>query len=81
MPKRRVAKLFLNGGSQAVRLPREFRFSGDRVSVRRVPEGVLLEPLKFDAAQWFAELDRLGSEPFMKTGRNQPKTPRRRLFK
>jgi antitoxin VapB len=37
-----VAKLFRNGRSQAVRLPEEFRFDGDRVRVRRVPEGVLI---------------------------------------
>jgi antitoxin VapB len=34
MPK---AKLFTNGGSQAVRLPAEFRFDGDDVDVRRDP--------------------------------------------
>ncbi len=45
MGKSGVAKLFKNGRSQAVRLPREFRFEGDAVRVRRVPEGVLLEPM------------------------------------
>ena len=33
----KVAKLFTNGGSQAVRLPAEFRFSGEEVYVRRDP--------------------------------------------
>ena len=32
---RKIAKLFNNGGSQAVRLPAEFRFDGDEVYVRR----------------------------------------------
>jgi antitoxin VapB len=81
MSKSGVAKLFRNGRSQAVRLPREFRFEGDRVRIRRVADGVLLEPLIQDAPQWFAELDRQGSTPFMKKGRKQPKTPRRALFK
>jgi Antidote-toxin recognition MazE, bacterial antitoxin len=36
MPKKTVAKLFKNGRSQAVRLPREFRFEGDRVRIRRM---------------------------------------------
>lgn len=35
MPK--TAKLFTNGGSQAVRLPAEFRFEGDEVYIRRDP--------------------------------------------
>lgn len=41
------AKLFQNGGSQAVRLPRECRFpAGEReVLVRRVGRSVVLEPL------------------------------------
>lgn len=81
MPKTDIAKLFRNGRSQAVRLPQEFRFEGDRVRVRRVPQGVLLEPMVADARQWFAELDRLNSDPFMSKGRNQPPTPKRGIFK
>jgi antitoxin VapB len=33
----KVAKLFIDGGSQAVRLPAEFRFDGDEVYARRDP--------------------------------------------
>jgi len=81
MAKSGLAKLFRNGRSQAVRLPREFRFEGDAVRVRRVPEGVLLEPLIPDVAKWFAELDRAAGASFMKKGRKQPATPRREIFK
>lgn len=42
----RRAKLFWNGRSQAVRLPREFRFDGDEVGIRREGEAVVLEPIK-----------------------------------
>ena len=63
-----TAKLFKNGRSQAIRLPREFRFEGDRVRVRRAGRGVLLEPMFTDVSAWFAELDRLASEPFMPEG-------------
>ena len=41
-PKR--AKLFQTGRSQAVRLPKEFRFKGDSVLVRRQGASVILEP-------------------------------------
>jgi hypothetical protein len=41
MPNTGIAKLFRNGGSQAVRLPREFHLEGSQVRVRRVAEGVL----------------------------------------
>jgi len=81
MAKTGIAKLFRNGRSQAVRLPREFRFEGDRVRVRKVTAGVLLEPLIADPPKWFAELDKFNAEPFMKKGRKQPATPRREIFK
>jgi len=77
-----IAKLFRNGRSQAVRLPREFRFEGSQVRVRRLAQGVLLEPLIADPAQWFAELDRIREGHFLGNAkeRNQPVTPRREIF-
>ena len=80
MAKTKVAKLFRNGRSQAVRLPKEFRFEGDSVRVRKVPGGVLLEPIISDAAKWLAELRRLNIEPLLPKGRKQPRAPRRRIF-
>ncbi len=48
------AKLFQNGASQAVRLPMEFRFEGTEVRIRRVGQGVLLEPVgpQIGASDW-----------------------------
>jgi antitoxin VapB len=80
MAKTKVAKLFRNGRSQAVRLPKEFRFEGDCVRVRKVAGGVLLEPIISDAAKWLAELRRLNIEPLLPKGRKQPRAPRRRIF-
>lgn len=37
-----TAKLFSNGRSQALRLPKAFRFVGTEVYIKKVPEGVLL---------------------------------------
>jgi antitoxin VapB len=42
----RTAKLFQNGQSQAVRLPKEFRFAGDEVYVKRRGDTVVLIPKK-----------------------------------
>ncbi len=39
------AKLFWNGRSQAVRLPKAFRFEGDEVEIRREGTAVILEPV------------------------------------
>ena len=38
--------LFTNGRSQAVRIPKELRFEGREVSIRRLGDGVLLMPVK-----------------------------------
>lgn len=80
MPKTSIAKLFRNGRSQAVRLPREFRFEGTEVRVRRVAEGVLLEPLAAEAGRWFAKIDSLNSGAFPKRAPRQPRAPKRDLF-
>lgn len=69
-----TAKLFMHGRSQAVRLPKEFRFEGSEVKVSKVGDKVILEPIgrkPFDAAAWRAELDRFHSIPFMEDGRDQ----------
>ena len=49
MGKTATAKLFRNGRSQAVRLPKEYRFSGDEVRIRREGDAVVLEPLQAKA--------------------------------
>jgi antitoxin VapB len=70
-----IAKIFMHGRSQAVRLPLAFRLPGDRVRVRRVEGGILLEPIVTDLDTWLAELDRFADVPFMEDGRRQPPMP------
>jgi len=43
-----TAKLFWSGRSQAVRLPKDFRFRGEEVRIRRHGSAVILEPLAED---------------------------------
>ena len=40
-----TARLFWNGRSQAVRLPKMFRFEGEEVSIRKEGNSVILEPI------------------------------------
>jgi antitoxin VapB len=44
----KTAKLFTTGGSQAIRLPKEFRFPGKIVSLRHTKRGVLVTPAEDD---------------------------------
>jgi antitoxin VapB len=67
-----TAKLFMTGRSQAVRLPKEFRFDGSEVRIRREGTRVVLEPLQFGAKAWLAEMDRLRGDPIFPNGREQP---------
>jgi antitoxin VapB len=84
MERTGIATLFRDGDSQAVRLPPDFRIEGSQVRVRRVAEGILLEPIIAEVAKipdWFAAMDRLREGYFLdsRKERNQPSTPRRRV--
>ena len=61
----------MHGRSQAVRLPKEFRFEGNEVQVSKVGDKVILEPVArppFDANAWRARLDALGARDFLVEG-------------
>ena len=67
-----TVKLLKIGRSQVIRLPREFRFEGDTVRIRRAGRGIVVEQAFTDVTAWFKELDRLAEDPFMPEGRKQP---------
>ena len=69
------AKLFMSGGSQAVRLPAEFRFEGSEVDIRRDPitgEVVLSRPTR-SWDDYFAWVRKLGLPDDFLAERDQPK--------
>ena len=61
---RRVAKLFANGRSQAVRLPKEFRFAGDEVFIEKKGNAIILTPRPKSWSEFFTEVP-LPTEEFM----------------
>lgn len=63
-----TAKLFENGRSQAVRLPKEYRFSGDEVLVNKIGDIVLLMPKNNQWAGLLSSLNLFTSD-FMQNGR------------
>ncbi|WP_158813120.1 antitoxin [Methylocapsa sp. S129] len=66
-----TAKLFMHGRSQAVRLPKEFRFEGKEVRVTRQGDKVILEPMispQLDVDALWASLDALGARDFFPDG-------------
>lgn len=66
----KTAKLFQNGQSQAVRLPKEFRFDGDEVYIKKAGNMVVLIPTKHSWDALLGSLDKF-SPDFM-SERNQP---------
>jgi antitoxin VapB len=71
----KTARLFRNGQSQAVRLPKEFRFEGDFVYVKKSGNAVILLPAKGIWNSLINSLDQF-SDDFM-IERNQPETQAR----
>jgi antitoxin VapB len=74
----KTAKLFLNGRSQAVRLPKEFRFEGDEVYVRIQGKSVILTP-KPKSWDDFFNKTALPSEDFMQERFDLPPQPREEI--
>jgi antitoxin VapB len=73
----KMAKLFLNGRSQAVRLPKEFQFPGNEVCIARLDNVVILFP-KGDEWQVMGKGIRSFTDDFM-AERNQPTKLDRRV--
>lgn len=70
----KTAKIFRHGNSQAVRLPKEFRFDDDEVLIRRSGGGVLLLPKKISYEQVMAVAGQFKG----RIERRQPKDQKRK---
>ena len=72
-----TARLFTNGNSQAVRLPKEFHFDGDEVIIKKVGGAVILLPKRYAYSDLKALLDEI--DP-LDLERQQPDTDQTRDF-
>jgi len=73
-----TAKIFKNGNSQAVRLPKEFRVEGDEVVIKKMGDTILLMPKRYEYAALKSMLDRF--EPGFRIVRSQPVEDQERDF-
>jgi antitoxin VapB len=67
----KTAKIFWSGRSQAVRLPKDFRFEGEEVRIRRHGSAVILEPLT-DDWQWLDAIAEKLDDDFVEAVSEQP---------
>lgn len=68
----KTTTLFMNGQSQAVRIPKEFRLGGRKVYIKRSGNCIILIPIPDDPWQFFIDSLNEFSPDFMKDGRKQP---------
>ena len=78
--RRRTARIFTNGGSQAVRLPKEFRFDTDRVAIRQEGCSVILSPIYEDWNDYLENAPSAGADfaAAVAEARNSPPPPENR---
>lgn len=72
----RTAKVFQNGRSQAIRLPKDFRVAGDEVYLKKTADGFLV--MARNPWEIFSEGVAELSDDFMAGGRRQPPVQRRK---
>ena len=72
-----TAKLFENGRSQAVRLPKEYRFEGEEVAINKIGDIVFLMPKDNQWAGFISSLT-MFSDDYMSEGRGQQSQERER---
>ena len=67
----KTAKVFMTGPSQAVRLPKEFRFASREVRIRKEGSAVILEPLPEDWS-WLDTISRPIDKDFLEAVAERP---------
>lgn len=75
----KTAKLFRNGDSQAVRLPKEFRFEGTEVLIKRVGNAVVLLPQAHSWDSLIASLDKFPADFMVQRGQPEAAEARESL--
>ena len=74
-----TAKIFMNGRSQAVRLPKQFRFKTDEVFIKKIGSEIILSPRPRSWDDFFTKTD-IPSDDFMSHPRELPAQMRENIF-
>ena len=75
----KTAKIFRNGQSQAVRLPKEFRFNGSAVFIKKMGDATVLLPIDNKWHSLFHSLRKF-SKDFMSSRKQPPQQSREDMF-
>lgn len=74
-----TGKVFMTGRSQAVRLPKEYRFDVDEVILNKIGDVLIMIPKNKAKDIFLSSLDEF-TDDFMSEGRNQPSQQEREFF-
>ena len=74
-----IAKIFWSGRSQAVRLPKDYRFQAEEVRIRRHGNAVILEPVATDWG-WLDAIAGKLDDDFVQSVNEQPEEQQRPLL-
>ena len=74
----KMAKVFKNGRSQAVRLPKEYRVEGDEVYIEKIGHSIVL--IQKEKSKWDVMRNALDDLQELDFERNQPQVQERELF-
>ena len=73
-----TAKVFISGNSQAVRLPKEYRFDTDEVCIKKLGKSIIMYPKEYEFEAFLEGINGF-SDDFMESGREQ-QTPQERAW-
>ncbi len=74
-----TGKVFMTGRSQAVRLPKEYRFDVDEVIINKIGDVLIMVPKDKVRSTFLSSIDQF-TDDFMENGRNEPMQQERDLF-
>ena len=74
-----TGKVFMTGRSQAVRLPKEYRFDVDEVIINKIGDVLMMVPKDKVRSTFFSSIDQF-TDDFMENGRNEPMQQERDFF-
>jgi antitoxin VapB len=75
--EKKIAKLFMSGRSQALRLPKDFRMDGDEVTIRKCGNTLIITP-KSGQEEWDEWFERFNNMPGTLSEREQPREQQER---
>ncbi len=74
-----TGKVFMTGRSQAVRLPKEYRFDVDEVIINKIGDVLIMVPKDKVRSTFLSSIDQF-TDDFMENGRNEPMQQERDFF-